>query len=94
MALSFLGSLALLPVLSNAATGPSEDLISFVSRPDIRAPKFEVVKHNSDLISPGYWFVAPYPVMAPEPREKKWSPCQVGPHIYDADGVCGNGLVR
>lgn len=58
-----------------------------LQRPEIRAPKFDVKYHDRRLVSPGYWFVAPYTVLEPEPPTKKWMPCQVGPHIYDADGV-------
>lgn len=56
-------------------------------RPEIKPPKFDVKVYDKDKVSPGYWFVAPYAVIDPEAPSKKWSPCQVGPHIYDAEGV-------
>ncbi|KAL1980944.1 hypothetical protein VTN96DRAFT_3284 [Rasamsonia emersonii] len=60
--------------------------MSFVTRPEIKPPKFDVKVYDKDKVSPGYWFVAPYAVIDPEAPSKKWSPCQVGPHIYDAEG--------
>jgi hypothetical protein len=45
--------------------------ISFDKRPDIRAPVFEISLKNDGLISPGYFFLAPYSGDTP------------GPYIYD-----------
>lgn len=56
--------------------------------PNVRALKLNVAYYGREAISPGYWFVAPYGVIDPEPPTKQWKPCQVGPYIYDADGVC------
>lgn len=64
------------------------DLTSFVTRPDIKAPLFDVAIYEPDKVSPGYWFLAPYWLISPESFTQKFQPCQVGPHIYDADGVC------
>ncbi|KAL1962678.1 hypothetical protein VTN77DRAFT_9312 [Rasamsonia byssochlamydoides] len=61
--------------------------MSFVTRPELKPPKFNVKVYDKDQVSPGYWFVAPYAVIEPEAPSKKWSPCQVGPHIYDGDGM-------
>jgi hypothetical protein len=59
---------------------------SFVSRPDIKAPVWDVIlyPHEGTQIAPGYWFVAPYrghdsKDFAPD---RGW----VGPHIYAQDG--------
>ncbi|KAG9778539.1 hypothetical protein HRR83_002747 [Exophiala dermatitidis] len=62
------------------------DLWSFVSRPDIRAPVFKVIKHQPKLINPGHWFVAPYTTWDTVPERTEYQPFQVGPHIYDGDG--------
>lgn len=63
------------------------DLVSFITLPHIRALKFNITYHDPDLVSPGYWFVAPYTRIDQEPPTKKWEPCQIGPYIYDANGV-------
>ncbi|KAJ9616214.1 hypothetical protein H2204_013958, partial [Knufia peltigerae] len=55
-------------------------------RPDIRAPRWNVTKHYPDLITPGYWFVAPYTNWVTVPDRLEYLPAQVGPHIYDGDG--------
>lgn len=55
--------------------------------PEVRALKFNVAYYDRESVSPGYWFVAPYGVIDPEAPTKQWKPCQVGPYIYDADGV-------
>ncbi|KIW18692.1 hypothetical protein PV08_02981 [Exophiala spinifera] len=91
-----LSVLLTLNILSAAAGGQKQasitdfwagaDLLSFVSRPDIRAPRWNVTKHHPDLITPGYWFVAPYTTWATVPDRLEFSPAQVGPHIYDGDG--------
>ncbi|KAF7188537.1 hypothetical protein HII31_10199 [Pseudocercospora fuligena] len=65
------------------------DLESFVTRPELRAPRYIVSKHHpADHISAGYWFVAHYPsLFDAEPSfRKEHVPCQTGPHIYDNDG--------
>ncbi|EXJ87521.1 hypothetical protein A1O3_04481 [Capronia epimyces CBS 606.96] len=62
------------------------DLFSFVTRPDIRAPRFNVTKHRPKLIHPGYWFTGPYTTWDTAPERMEYQPFQVGPHIYDGDG--------
>ncbi|CAI7645414.1 unnamed protein product [Penicillium glandicola] len=64
----------------------SDDLMSFVTLPDIRAVKFNVHYHNHERISPGYWFVAPYLHMGPDPPSSLYEQYQIGPHIYDGEG--------
>ncbi|KAF2084088.1 hypothetical protein K490DRAFT_49964, partial [Saccharata proteae CBS 121410] len=55
--------------------------------PELRAPKFEVRIHDSDHVSPGYWFVAPYDTNNDWDHDTPlWEACQVGPHIYDNNG--------
>ncbi|KAL3477861.1 ASST-domain-containing protein [Aspergillus californicus] len=63
------------------------DLMSFVTLPNVRALKFDIAYHDREAVAPGYWFVAPYGVIDPEVPTKQWKPCQVGPYIYDGDGM-------
>ncbi|GAM82981.1 hypothetical protein ANO11243_009670 [Dothideomycetidae sp. 11243] len=94
--LSFaIASEAALTYLADIADG--SDLLSFVSRPDIRAPAWKVTKHKPESISPGYWFVAPYTKWPSKPFLIEYMPYQVGPHIYDGNGDLiwsGAGLDR
>lgn len=57
---------------------------SFVTRPDIRPPRLSIVKHHSDLLAKGYWFVAPYADLGAQSGAPGL--CQIGPHIYDGNG--------
>jgi len=47
-----------------------------------------VTKYDPSQISAGYWFVAPYTDFKNLPDRSEYTPAQVGPHIYDGDGVC------
>ncbi|KAF4210425.1 hypothetical protein CNMCM8980_004072 [Aspergillus fumigatiaffinis] len=67
--------------------GSDDDLMSFVTLPEVRALRFDVAYYDRESVSPGYWFVAPYGVIDPEAPTKQWKPCQIGPYIYDADGT-------
>ena len=58
------------------------DLFRFVTRPDIQAPRWNITIHDEGAVAPGYWFVAPYEVLAQKQRGAAW----VGPHIYDGQG--------
>jgi hypothetical protein len=49
--------------------------------------KFDIAYYHRELVSPGYWFVAPYGVISPEAPTQRWEPCQVGPYIFDGDGM-------
>ncbi|BCR94111.1 uncharacterized protein AKAW2_11157A [Aspergillus luchuensis] len=64
-----------------------EDLMSFVTLPEVRALKWEITHHDRDRAAPGYWFVAPYGMIDPESPTRKYLQYQVGPYIYDQDGV-------
>ncbi|PWY96095.1 hypothetical protein BO94DRAFT_562612 [Aspergillus sclerotioniger CBS 115572] len=55
--------------------------------PNTRAIKFNITHHHPSLMSPGYWFVAPYWYFEPDAPDGKYVPCQVGPHIYDGNGT-------
>ncbi|PPJ52088.1 hypothetical protein CBER1_10040 [Cercospora berteroae] len=67
--------------------GDASDLTNFVTRPDIKAPLFNVTQHKPERISPGYWFVAPYVSLVREPVDAHYyQSCQVGPLIYNGAG--------
>ncbi|KAJ9608754.1 hypothetical protein H2200_006525 [Cladophialophora chaetospira] len=57
-------------------TFPGSDLSVSVTRPDIRAPKFEISHAEPELISPGYWFVAPYADLDPASTKDAFVPFQ------------------
>lgn len=60
--------------------GPDDPGLSrYVSRPDLAAPIWDVKVYHKDLVSPGYWFVAPYKALTEDDADRSW----VGPHIYD-----------
>ena len=69
--------------------GDGRDLQHFVTRPELKAPRYMVAKHHPESITPGYWFVTPYTSIAHPPKSlrKEHIPCQVGAAIYDGDGV-------
>jgi hypothetical protein len=63
------------------------DLTSFVSRPEIRVPIYDVQNHHPERITPGYWFVAPYGELGDSIQSMSYlQPCQTGPVIYDGAG--------
>jgi hypothetical protein len=67
-------------VYSKGANNPNDPGLSrYVSRPDLAAPIWDVKIYHEDLVSPGYWFVAPYKAMDADKADRSW----VGPHIYD-----------
>lgn len=92
---TFQHSLLLLPailrsytILAKAATPEIHDddsgLFSFHSRPDIRAPKWDIQVHDSAALAPGYWFFGPYETLNMDDElGNGW----IGPHIYDTDGT-------
>ncbi|KAJ5728676.1 uncharacterized protein N7483_003184 [Penicillium malachiteum] len=84
----FLGALLLSSCLQTVgAARQDEDLMSFVTLPEVRALKWEVTHHDRERQAPGYWFVAPYGQISPETPTHKYQQYQVGPYIYDNDGV-------
>ncbi|KAL2784853.1 ASST-domain-containing protein [Aspergillus keveii] len=82
---SILVSLALASAFAEAEN--DDDLMSFVTLPKVRALKFDITYQDRDAVAPGYWFVAPYGVIDPEVPTNRYQPCQIGPYIYDADGM-------
>jgi hypothetical protein len=65
---------------------PESDLC--VQLPDMRAMKFESEIKDRERLTPGYWFVAPYGQIDPEHPTHRYEQYQIGPYIYDNDGVC------
>lgn len=63
-----------------------------VQLPEVRALKWEVHHHDRESLAPGYWFVAPYGQISPDHPTQKFQQYQVGPYIYDNDGVRGVDL--
>ncbi|KAH2206214.1 hypothetical protein KXW59_000669 [Aspergillus fumigatus] len=64
-----------------------EDLMSFVTLPQVRALKFDIHYQDRDRVSPGYWFVTPYGQIEPEAPTHRFEQYQIGPYIYDGDGT-------
>ncbi|GLI78226.1 hypothetical protein PoHVEF18_006534 [Penicillium ochrochloron] len=83
----FAGALSLLFLQTAVAQRHDADLMSFVTLPEVRALKWEVTHHDRTRAAPGYWFVAPYGQISPENPTQKYQQYQVGPYIYDNDGM-------
>ncbi|KAF7718367.1 Aryl sulfotransferase family protein [Penicillium ucsense] len=83
----FVGALSLLLLQSTNAQRHDADLMSFMTLPEVRALKWEITHHDLTRAAPGYWFVAPYGQISPEEPTKKYQQYQVGPYIYDGDGM-------
>ncbi|KAK4896122.1 hypothetical protein LTR27_005979 [Elasticomyces elasticus] len=67
--------------------GSDADLTSFVTRPEIKAPRYNITREASVDSTPGFWFVAPYVgIFQDVPPDQYYLPCSTGPHIYDNDG--------
>lgn len=61
-----------------------DTLYHFKSRPDIKAPKYEVEVYNKSAIAPGYWVLGPYEALdLKEEVLDGW----IGPAIYDSEGM-------
>ncbi|KAJ5641777.1 hypothetical protein N7490_005777 [Penicillium lividum] len=63
------------------------DLLSFVTLPEVRALKFQIEHIDRERQQPGYWFVAPYGQIDPEASTHRYTQYQVGPYIYDNEGM-------
>ncbi|KAK5170237.1 uncharacterized protein LTR77_004823 [Saxophila tyrrhenica] len=59
-----------------------EEFWTFVTRPDLDAPRWEVAVYDQEAVAPGYWFVAPYEEVDQKDGSEAWN----APHIYDQDG--------
>jgi hypothetical protein len=67
---------------------PAQCILYFANaqkRPDLRPPRFNVTTYRPEQLSPGYWFVAPYVDLGAQSGSPNL--CQIGPHIYDDQGV-------
>ena len=58
-----------------------------MKRPDLTPPLLHVSNYHPEQIEHGYLFIAPYHTMIPSPPSVLWIPSQIGPHIYDMNGV-------
>jgi hypothetical protein len=67
---------------------PMKKLMVNIQLPDVRALRWEITHHDRERQAPGYWFVAPYGQITAEPPTQKYHQYQVGPYIYDDNGVC------
>lgn len=56
--------------------------------------KLEIKYEDRDRVSPGYWFVSPYLHIEPDAPTHQFHQYQIGPHIYDQDGVCPGNLIN
>ncbi|KAJ5201441.1 uncharacterized protein N7498_006104 [Penicillium cinerascens] len=63
------------------------NLMSFMTLPEVRALKWEVNYHHRSRVAPGYWFFTPYSQIEPEQPTQKYQKYQIGPYIYDEDGM-------
>lgn len=68
--------------LSPAVVVHDTDANSSFQRPEIRAPKWHVNITEPDLVTPGYWFVAPFEFIEQSEPGNGW----IAPHIYDGNG--------
>ncbi|EGP92037.1 uncharacterized protein MYCGRDRAFT_102821 [Zymoseptoria tritici IPO323] len=59
-----------------------EGLHTFITRPEIKAPKFTVNITDPAHVTPGYWFVAPFEVIDQKFAGNGW----IAPTIYDGNG--------
>ncbi|KAJ5885769.1 hypothetical protein N7504_011605 [Penicillium tannophilum] len=76
-----------LMLLHGSAAQHDNDLFSFVTLPEVRALKFEIEHLDRERQQPGYWFVAPYGQIDPEASTHRYTQYQIGPYIYDNDGM-------
>ncbi|KAH9840428.1 arylsulfotransferase protein, partial [Teratosphaeria destructans] len=90
MAVRYVLALFTCPLVQGAldlAFGSDDDLTTFVTRPEIRAPILDVEVYDREAVRSGKWFVAPYADIAQQRHARNYyQPCQTGPAIYDLDG--------
>ncbi|KAJ5309089.1 hypothetical protein N7508_004468 [Penicillium antarcticum] len=69
-------------------TSHDNDLITYVTLSQHRVLKWNVTYYDRPGfdVAPGYWFVAPYHLNQGEPKTNRWTPCQIGPYIFDQKG--------
>lgn len=49
-------------------------------------PKWNITYHDRSRVAPGFWFISPYRFADNNLNDVKWTPCEVGPMIFDAEG--------
>lgn len=62
--------------------------LTALKRPDIRSARFNVTIFDHKSVTPGYLFVAPYDCTLCHFETSAYIGQQIGPHIYDHNGVC------
>ncbi|KAJ6119498.1 hypothetical protein N7523_003778 [Penicillium sp. IBT 18751x] len=55
--------------------------------PDYRIIKWNITHYDRSAVAPGYLFTAPYWTHDGDAETDQWVPYQMGPHIFDQDGV-------
>jgi hypothetical protein len=60
----------------------NEEFWTFVTRPDLDAPRWNIQVYDEEKVTDGYWFVAPYEEVEQEDGSAAWN----APHIYDRHG--------
>ncbi|KAJ5567977.1 hypothetical protein N7450_010463 [Penicillium hetheringtonii] len=81
-------TLLLLSLLSvTIAQSDSEGFQSYITLPDVWAPRFNIKNHSPERVSPGYWFVAPYGRVLPKNPVTGAQVFHTGPYIFDQDGT-------
>ena len=58
-----------------------------VQLPKHRITKWNITYYDRSAVAPGYWFTSPYWFHDGEKKTNQWIPYQIGPHIFDQDGV-------
>ncbi|KAK5168454.1 uncharacterized protein LTR77_007024 [Saxophila tyrrhenica] len=59
------------------------EFFTFVTRPDIDAPRWDITIYDQDALAPGYFFVSTYEWVEQKNEDTRaW----IGPHIYDSTG--------
>ena len=67
---------------------PSSLTRSFLLQlPNHLITKWSITYHDREAVAPGYWFTAPYWLHDGDRETNQWIPYQIGPHIFDQDGV-------
>ncbi|KAJ5683365.1 hypothetical protein N7462_006530 [Penicillium macrosclerotiorum] len=64
-----------------------DDYIQYRTLPKHRIIKWNITYHDRSAVAPGYWFTAPYWTHDGDKVTNQWVPYQIGPHIFDQDGV-------
>ncbi|KAJ6023729.1 hypothetical protein N7540_004526 [Penicillium herquei] len=65
----------------------SNDYIRYRTLPNHLITKWNITYHDREAVAPGYWFTAPYWTHDGDRETNQWIPYQIGPHIFDQDGV-------